>query len=38
MVMSIRYLDTFARNDGRWPFAARQLVTDWTDKRPSTDH
>jgi SnoaL-like domain len=37
MVMSIRYLDTFARNDGGWLFAARQLVTDWTDKRPSTD-
>jgi hypothetical protein len=36
MVMSIRYLDTFVRQDGRWLFAERQLITDWTDKRPST--
>jgi hypothetical protein len=35
-VMSIRYLDAFARHDGRWLFAERQLVTDWTDQRPST--
>jgi hypothetical protein len=35
MVMSIRYLDTFARHNGRWLFAERKLVVDWTDKRPS---
>jgi SnoaL-like domain len=37
MVMSIRYLDTFVRHDGQWLFAERQLITDWTDKRPSTE-
>jgi SnoaL-like domain len=36
MVMSIRYLDTFARHDGTWLFAERQLITDWIDKRPSS--
>ncbi|KAB1910677.1 nuclear transport factor 2 family protein [Micromonospora sp. AMSO31t] len=36
MVMSIRYHDTFARQDGRWFFAERKLVTDWTDRRAST--
>jgi hypothetical protein len=37
MVMSIRYLDTFTRLAGHWLFAARRLVVDWTDKRPSSD-
>jgi SnoaL-like domain len=35
MVMSIRYLDRFVRQDGEWLFAERQLIADWTDKRPS---
>jgi uncharacterized protein (TIGR02246 family) len=35
MIMSIRYLDVFARQDGRWLFAERQLITDWTDRRLS---
>ncbi len=34
MVMFIRYLDTFVRQNGDWRFAKRQLVIDWTDKRP----
>ena len=37
MVMSIRYLDTFVRQNGHWLFAERVLVVDWTDKRPSTE-
>lgn len=36
MVMSIRYQDTFVRQDGRWSFAERRLVTDWIDRRPWT--
>ncbi len=35
MIMSIRYLDAFVRQDGRWLFAERQLITDWTDRRLS---
>jgi uncharacterized protein (TIGR02246 family) len=35
MIMSIRYLDAFARQDGQWLFAERQLITDWTDRRLS---
>jgi hypothetical protein len=35
MVMSIRYLDTFIRVGGRWFFADRQLIVNWTDPRPS---
>jgi hypothetical protein len=35
MIMSIRYLDTFARQDHQWRFADRTLVIDWTDKRSS---
>jgi uncharacterized protein (TIGR02246 family) len=35
MIMSIRYLDAFVRRDGRWLFAERQLITDWTDRRLS---
>ena len=37
LVIAIRYLDTFVRHDGQWLFAERQLITDWTDKRPSTE-
>jgi ketosteroid isomerase-like protein len=35
MVASIRYLDTFARQDGTWLFAERRLMVNWTDTRPS---
>ena len=35
MVASIRYLDQFARYDGRWLFAERRLMVNWTDTRPS---
>jgi hypothetical protein len=33
MIASIRYLDTFVRQDGRWLFAERQLHVDWTEQR-----
>ena len=36
MVASIRYLDTFVRQDGQWLFAERRLMVNWTDTRPST--
>ena len=36
MVASLRYLDKFVRQDGSWRFAARRLLVDWTDTRPST--
>jgi hypothetical protein len=35
MVASIRYLDTFVRQDGAWLFAERRLMVDWTDTRPA---
>ena len=36
MVASIRYLDTFAKQqDGAWLFAERRLMVNWTDTRPS---
>jgi hypothetical protein len=35
MIMSIRYLDAFIRQDGQWLFAERRLITDWTDRRLS---
>jgi hypothetical protein len=35
VVVSIRYLDTFAKQDGAWLFAERRLMVDWTDTRPS---
>lgn len=35
MVASIRYLDTFVRQDGAWLFAERRLMVNWTDTRPS---
>jgi hypothetical protein len=37
MVMAIRYLDTFVRDESGWFFADRRLVVNWTDKRPSAD-
>ena len=33
MVASLRYLDTFAKLDGRWYFAARDLILDWSETR-----
>jgi hypothetical protein len=34
MVASIRYLDTFAKQDGKWYFAERRLMVDWIETRP----
>jgi hypothetical protein len=31
----IRYEDSFAKCDGRWRFAERKLIIDWSDRRPS---
>jgi len=36
MIASIRYLDEFVKRDGRWLFAERRLMVDWTETRPST--
>jgi ketosteroid isomerase-like protein len=36
MVASIRYLDDFVQQDGRWLFAERRLMVNWIDTRPST--
>ncbi len=36
MVASIRYLDEFVKLDGKWYFAERRLMVDWTETRPST--
>ena len=33
MVASIRYLDTFAKQEGRWYFAERKLMVDWIETR-----
>jgi hypothetical protein len=33
MIASLRYLDTFAKIDGRWYFAARELILDWSETR-----
>jgi pyridoxine 4-dehydrogenase len=35
LVASIRYLDTFVKQDGAWLFAERRLMVNWTDTRPS---
>jgi len=35
MVASIRYHDKFSKQDGRWFFAERKLLVDWTETRPS---
>jgi ketosteroid isomerase-like protein len=34
MVASIRYLDTFVRQAGRWLFSERRLMVDWLETRP----
>ena len=36
MVASIRYLDTFAKQAGRWLFSERRLMVDWIETRPLT--
>jgi hypothetical protein len=36
MIASLRYLDSFAKRDGRWYFAARELILDWSETRPSS--
>ena len=33
MIASIRYLDTFVKQDGRWYFAERKLMVDWIETR-----
>jgi hypothetical protein len=34
MIASLRYYDTFARIAGKWYFAERQLILDWSETRP----
>ena len=36
MVASLCYLDTFAKIDGSWYLAERNLVLDWSETRPSS--
>jgi len=33
MVASLRYLDKFTKIDGRWYFAERKLILDWSETR-----
>ena len=33
MVASLRYLDTFVKNQGEWLFAERRLYVDWLENR-----
>ena len=33
-IASIRYYDIFAKVEGKWLFAERKLMVDWTDTRP----
>jgi len=33
MVASLRYLDSFVKQDGGWLFAGRQLYVDWAEER-----
>jgi hypothetical protein len=33
MIASLRYLDTFVKEDGTWRFAERRLYVDWTETR-----
>jgi SnoaL-like domain len=33
MIASLRYLDTFAKIEGRWYFAERKLILDWSETR-----
>jgi SnoaL-like protein len=36
MIASLRYLDTFAKVGGRWYFAERKLILDWSETRSAT--
>ena len=36
MVASLRYLDNFTKIDGRWYFAERKLILDWSETRSAT--
>jgi hypothetical protein len=33
MIASIRYLDTFVKQEGAWYFAERKLLVDWIETR-----
>ena len=33
-IASLRYYDIFVRVEGKWLFAERKLIVDWTDTRP----
>jgi len=33
MIASLRYLDAFAQIEGRWYFAERKLILDWSETR-----
>ena len=33
MIASLRYLDVFVKADGRWCFAERKLILDWSETR-----
>jgi hypothetical protein len=33
MIASLRYFDVFARVSGRWLFAERDLILDWSETR-----
>ena len=33
-IASLRYYDVFAKVEGKWLFAERRLIVDWTDTRP----
>ncbi len=37
LVMAVRYTDTYARHDGGWAFAERQLHLDWREDRAMED-
>ena len=34
MIASLRYLESFAKIAGRWYFAERKLILDWSETRP----
>ena len=34
MIASIRFLDTFAKQEGRGHFTERKLMADWIETRP----
>src|SRR3954447_11429584 len=36
MFASLRYLDNFTKIDGRWYFAERKLILDWSETRSAT--